>query len=58
MKKLLWVLILLLLPLSALAEDAESHRDGAFFYQIADGEAVLTGCDWGRDAGGFAVYVR
>lgn len=46
MKKLLWVLILLLLPLSALAEDAESHRDGAFFYQIADGEAVLTGCDW------------
>ena len=46
MKKLLWVLILLLLPLTALAEDAESHRDGAFFYQIADGEAVLTGCDW------------
>lgn len=46
MKKLLWVLILLLLPLSALAEDAESHRDGAFFYQIADGEAILTGCDW------------
>ena len=46
MKKLLWVLILLLLPLAALAEDAESHRDGAFFYQIADGEAVLTGCDW------------
>ena len=46
MKKLLWVLILLLLPLSALAEDAESRRDGAFFYQIADGEAVLTGCDW------------
>ena len=46
MKKLLWVLILLLLPLSALAEDAESHRDGAFFYQIADGEATLTGCDW------------
>ena len=46
MKKLLWVLILLLLPLTVLAEDAESHRDGAFFYQIADGEAVLTGCDW------------
>jgi len=46
MKKLLWVLILLLLPLTALAEDAEIHRDGAFFYQIADGEAVLTGCDW------------
>ena len=46
MKKLLWVLILLLLPLTALAEDAESHRDGAFFYQIADGEAILTGCDW------------
>ena len=46
MKKLLWVLILLLLPLAALAEDAEIHRDGAFFYQIADGEAVLTGCDW------------
>ena len=46
MKKLLWVLILLVLPLTALAEDAESHRDGAFFYQIADGEAVLTGCDW------------
>ena len=46
MKKLLWVLILLLLPLSALAEDAESRRDGAFFYQIADGEAILTGCDW------------
>ena len=46
MKKLLWVLILLLLPLTALAEDAESHRDGAFFYQIADGEATLTGCDW------------
>ena len=46
MKKLLWVLILLLLPLTALAEDAESHRDGAFFYQIANGEAVLTGCDW------------
>ena len=46
MKKLLWVLILLLLPLSALAEDAEIHRDGAFFYQIADGEATLTGCDW------------
>lgn len=46
MKKLLWVLILLLLPLTALAEDAESHRDCAFFYQIADGEAVLTGCDW------------
>ena len=46
MKKLLWVLILLLLPLTALAEDAESRRDGAFFYQIADGEAVLTGCDW------------
>ena len=45
MKKLLWVLILLL-PLTALAEDAESRRDGAFFYQIADGEAVLTGCDW------------
>lgn len=46
MKKLLWVLILLLLPLTALAEDAESRRDGAFFYQIANGEAVLTGCDW------------
>ena len=46
MKKLLWVLILLLLPLTVLAEDAESHRDGAFFYQIADGEATLTGCDW------------
>ena len=46
MKKLLWVLILLLLPLTALAEDAESHRDSAFFYQIADGEAILTGCDW------------
>lgn len=46
MKKLLLVLILLLLPLTALAEDAESRRDGAFFYQIADGEAVLTGCDW------------
>lgn len=46
MKKLLWVLILLLLPLTAFAEDAESRRDGAFFYQIADGEAVLTGCDW------------
>jgi len=46
MKKLLWVLILLLLPLTALAEDAEIHRDGAFFYQIADGEAILTGCDW------------
>lgn len=46
MKKLLWVLILLLLPLTALAEDAESRRDGAFFYQIADGEATLTGCDW------------
>ena len=46
MKKLLWVLILLVLPLTALAEDAESHRDGAFFYQIADGEATLTGCDW------------
>ena len=46
MKKLLWVLILLLLPLTALAEDAESRRDGAFFYQIAGGEAVLTGCDW------------
>lgn len=46
MKKLLWVLILLLLPLTASAEDAEIHRDGAFFYQIADGEAVLTGCDW------------
>ena len=46
MKKLLWVLILLLLPLTAWAEDAEAHRDGAFFYQIADGEAVLTGCDW------------
>ncbi len=46
MKKLLWVLILLLLPLTALAEDAEIHRDGAFFYQIADGEATLTGCDW------------
>ena len=46
MKKLLWVLILLLLPLTALAEDAESHRDGMFFYQIADGEAILTGCDW------------
>mgnify|MGYP000257209425 FL=1 len=46
MKKLLWVLILLLLPLTASAEDAEIHRDGAFFYQIADGEATLTGCDW------------
>ena len=46
MKKLLWVLILLLLPLTVLAEDAESRRDGAFFYQIADGEAILTGCDW------------
>ena len=46
MKKLLWVLILLLLPLTAFAEDAESRRDGAFFYQIADGEATLTGCDW------------
>ena len=46
MKKLLWVLILLLLPLTALAEDAEIHRDGVFFYQIADGEAILTGCDW------------
>ena len=46
MKKLLWVLILLLLPLTALAEDAESRRDGAFFYQIADGEAILTGCGW------------
>ena len=46
MKKLLWVLILLMLPLTALAEDAEIHRDGAFLYQIADGEAVLTGCDW------------
>ena len=46
MKKLLWVLILLLLPLTAWAEDAEIRRDGAFFYQIADGEAVLTGCDW------------
>ena len=29
-----------------MAEDAESRRDGAFFYQIADGEAILTGCDW------------
>lgn len=46
MKKLLLVLILLLLPLTVLAEDAESRRDGAFFYQIADGEATLTGCDW------------
>ena len=46
MKKPLWVLILLLLPLTAWAEDAEIHRDGAFFYQIADGEAILTGCDW------------
>ena len=46
MKKLLWVLILLLLPLTAWAEDAEIHRDGVFFYQIADGEAILTGCDW------------
>lgn len=46
MKKLLWVLILLLLPLTVLAEDAEIHRDGVFFYQIADGEATLTGCDW------------
>ncbi len=46
MKKLLWVLILLLLPLTAWAEDAEIHRDSAFFYQIADGEATLTGCDW------------
>lgn len=46
MKKLLWVLILLLLPLTAWAEDAEIHHDGAFFYQIADGEATLTGCDW------------
>lgn len=46
MKKLLWVLILLLLPLTALAEDTEIHRDGVFFYQIADGEATLTGCDW------------
>ncbi len=46
MKKLLWVLILLLLPLTAWSEDAEIHRDGAFFYQIADGEAILTGCDW------------
>ena len=46
MKKLLWVLILLLLPLTAWAEDAEIHRDGAFFYHIADGEATLTGCDW------------
>ncbi len=46
MKKLLGVLILLLLPLTVLAEDAESRRDGAFFYQIADGEAILTGCDW------------
>ena len=46
MKKLLWVLILLLLPLTAWAEEAEIHRDGAFFYQIADGEATLTGCDW------------
>ena len=46
MKKLLWVLILLLLPLTVLAEDAESRRDGVFFYQIADGEATLTGCDW------------
>ncbi len=46
MKKLLWVLILLLLPLTAWAEDAEIHRDGVFFYQIADGEATLTGCDW------------
>ena len=46
MKKLLWVLILLLLPLTAWAEDAEIHRDGAFFYQIADDEAILTGCDW------------
>ncbi len=46
MKKLLWVLILLLLPLTAWAEDAEIHRDGAFFYQIADGEATLIGCDW------------
>ncbi len=46
MKKLLWVLILLLLPLTAWAEDAEIHRDDAFFYQIADGEATLTGCDW------------
>ena len=46
MKKLLWVLILLLLPLTVWAEDAEIHRDGAFFYQIADGEATLTGCDW------------
>ena len=46
MKKLLWVLILLLLPLTALAEDAESRRDGAFFYQIVDGKAILTGCDW------------
>ena len=46
MKKLLWVLILLLLPLTAWAEDAEIHRDGAFFYQITDGEVTLTGCDW------------
>ena len=46
MKKLLWVLILLLLPLTVLAEDAESHRDGVFFYQIEGCEAVLTGCDW------------
>lgn len=33
-------------PADRLAEDAESRRDGAFFYQIADGEAILTGCDW------------
>ena len=52
MKKLLWVLILLLLPLTALAEDAESRRDGASFYQIADRLRL------GRDAGGFAVHVR
>ena len=25
---------------------AEIHRDGAVFYQIADGAAILTGCDW------------
>ena len=45
-EKLLWVLILLLLPLTAWAEDAEIHHEDAFFYQIADGEATLTGCDW------------
>lgn len=56
MKKLLWVLILLLLPLTVLAEDAESHRDGVFFYQI-EGSNGSDRLRLGRDAGGFAVHV-